>query len=72
MPFAAALDVIYALWLDERASDVPRFMARDKLNEFLAEPFDPVEAEEFRRERFGLRAEDLAERQQSEAAWGDG
>lgn len=66
--------MIYALWLDELTSAMQqtRHEARGKLDEYLATPFDPVAAEQYRRERFGMTGEDMRERQQSEAAWGDG
>lgn len=64
--------MIYALWVDELTGlEQTRHTARERLDEYLATPFDPVQAQDYRRERFGMTGEELLERQQSEAVWGD-
>lgn len=61
-PFPVALDIVYALILDE--SDPPRREARARLDRVLALPFDPDEIAEIeaveRQEAWDAEAEQAA------------
>lgn len=69
MPFSRALDVVYALALDDMGGS--RIQAREALDQELARPFDREEAEQFDRDNWGMSPEAVRIAMTQDAALAD-